>query len=60
MGEPLLVMAGLVPAIRVFLSEELKTWMPAISAGMTPYYLAAAAASTALASSGVTHANSGN
>jgi len=31
------VMAGLVPAIHVFLNlhEALKTWMPATSAGMT-------------------------
>jgi hypothetical protein len=31
------VMAGLVPAIYVFLlAKECKTWMPATSAGMTP------------------------
>jgi hypothetical protein len=31
---PAAVMAGLVPAIHVFLSKS-KTWMPATSAGMT-------------------------
>ncbi|MEA2993445.1 MAG: hypothetical protein QOD40_2365 [Alphaproteobacteria bacterium] len=30
-----IVMAGLVPAIHVLLSAGRKTWMPAISAGMT-------------------------
>jgi len=32
------VMAGLVPAIRVFLGEKpaRKAWMPATGAGMTP------------------------
>jgi hypothetical protein len=29
------VMAGLVPAIHVFVSHQRKTWMPATSAGMT-------------------------
>jgi hypothetical protein len=28
-------MAGLVPAIHVFISAVTKTWMPATSAGMT-------------------------
>src|SRR5262245_54434487 len=30
-----IVMAGLVPAIHVFLAHQSKTWMPAPSAGMT-------------------------
>jgi hypothetical protein len=30
-----LVMAGLVPAIHVFIAEPIKTWMPARGAGMT-------------------------
>jgi hypothetical protein len=29
------VMAGLVPAIHVFLAAMLKTWMPGTSPGMT-------------------------
>ena len=32
---PGLVMAGLVPAIHVFLCGAAKAWMPATSAGMT-------------------------
>jgi hypothetical protein len=38
LASPLHVMAGLVPAIHVFLccrAPESKTWMPATSAGMT-------------------------
>jgi hypothetical protein len=31
-------MAGLVPAIHVFLAATLKTWMPATSAGMTNFW----------------------
>jgi hypothetical protein len=31
----LLVMAGLVPAIHVFLVDAVKTWMPGTSPGMT-------------------------
>jgi hypothetical protein len=36
-------MAGLVPAIHVFLdsAKVFKTWMPATSAGMTEFVLAA-------------------
>jgi hypothetical protein len=32
---PVIVMAGLVPAIHVFASEQLKTWMPGTRPGMT-------------------------
>jgi hypothetical protein len=32
------VMAGLVPAIHVFVRPACKTWMPATSAGMTIGY----------------------
>jgi len=32
-----IVMAGLVPAIHVFLHRDVKTWMPGTSPGMTSY-----------------------
>jgi hypothetical protein len=32
---PVTVMAGLVPAIHAFASEQLKTWMPGTRPGMT-------------------------
>jgi hypothetical protein len=32
---PVTVMAGLVPAIHVFTSVQLKTWMPGTRPGMT-------------------------
>ncbi|KIU51632.1 hypothetical protein QU42_15195 [Bradyrhizobium sp. UASWS1016] len=32
-----LVMAGLVPAIHVFLRKEMETWMPGTSPGMTEF-----------------------
>jgi len=37
---PSFVMAGLDPAIHVFVSKERKAWMPATGAGMTPRGLA--------------------
>jgi hypothetical protein len=38
--DPQIVMAGLVPAIHVFLRAETKTWMPGTSPGMTNSYSA--------------------